>query len=138
MGEWDTGGGQLPWPHRPFINKEKMIMKKFAVMIAGLVLFAGCAQNDEGDLGATDTTTTDTTSTGAAAPGQIGSDTNNAPGTMSTEPVPSPLDTNQLNQPDNVGAPGQTEPGIDQSSNPSVPPPAGQNYPAQDNTQVNP
>ena len=50
-------------------------MKKLALLAASLICFAGCARNDTGDLGATDTTSSDTTATGAAGTSESGSDT---------------------------------------------------------------
>ena len=77
-------------------------MKKFALIAATLICFAGCARNDTGEMGATETPT-DTTATGASAPSQTGTDasmdTNAAAAAATYESSTLSQDTNGAAQP---------------------------------------
>ena len=58
-------------------------MKKFALLAAALVCFAGCAQNDTDDMGATETTSSRDTAIGTPS----GSESGSAAGAMDTNLV---------------------------------------------------
>lgn len=92
-------------------------MKKFALLAATLICFAGCAQNETDEMGAADTTGTDDTAVGTSASSQSGSissmDTNTLSYTNDRSSTLS-LDTNQssstLSQDtNNVGQPGSIQ-----------------------------
>lgn len=101
--------GSLPFSQEQGV---KTNMKKFAVIIASLTLFAGCTQNDPGDFGATETET-DTTATGAAGTSQsdygtsgtLSSDTNSLSDTNMLS------DTNNFSDTNSLQSPGQGSPG---------------------------
>ena len=97
-------------------------MKKFALLAAALICFAGCAQNDTDEFGATDTTVTNDMAVGTPATTQSGIDssmqdtnsvwdTNQGSGTLSA-------DTNQLGgsstlstDTNSIGQPGSLQSG---------------------------
>ena len=97
-------------------------MKKFALIAATLICFAGCARNDTGDMGATETTDS---GTGASASGQIGTDSASTPSEMDTNSISGSStlssDTNSLEQPTAPQTGGDTL-----STPPPQPPAAGQ------------
>ena len=94
-------------------------MKKFALLAASLICFAGCAQNDTGEYGATDTTGTEDTAVGTAASSQSGSISSMETNTLSytNDSSSMSVDTNQsssstLNQDtNNVGQSGSIQSG---------------------------
>ena len=119
------------------VTGEKRIhMKKFALIAATLVMFAGCARNDSGDLSsdagdpaATDTTTATgspaTSQTGTGATPDMSSGQNNVPGAATIQSElqieSSRVETNSVEQ--TQSQPIQAQPDQGQQAQPQPPTP---------------